>query len=85
MYQAVRRCYRFGQKREVVCHIVISEIEGAVLANIKRKESDAGRMATEMVSNMMAMNDIGSTKRQSAGYSNVTQIRMPDWLIGHHP
>jgi DNA modification methylase len=51
-YQAVRRCWRFGQKSPVNCHIVISRAEGAVLDNIKRKEKDAERMAMEMVKNM---------------------------------
>jgi SNF2 family DNA or RNA helicase len=40
-YQSVRRCWRFGQKRTVHAHIITSELEGAVVANIKRKEADA--------------------------------------------
>ena len=51
-YQAVRRCWRFGQKEEVNCHIVIANTEGAVLSNIKRKEEDAERMAINMVEHM---------------------------------
>ena len=46
-YQAVRRCWRFGQKEEVNCYIITAETEGAVVANIKRKEQDAERMAKE--------------------------------------
>ena len=34
-YQAIRRCYRFGQKEEVNVHVVISEKEMNVLLNIK--------------------------------------------------
>lgn len=56
-YQAIRRCWRFGQTKEVHCHIVTSDIEGAVVANIERKESDAGRMAEEMVSHMHDLNE----------------------------
>jgi superfamily II DNA or RNA helicase len=55
-YQAVRRCWRFGQKREVHCYIVTSSNEGAVTENIKRKEKDAARMAEEMVNNMHELN-----------------------------
>lgn len=51
-YQAVRRCWRFGQKDPVDCHIVIANTEGAVLSNIKRKEEDAERMAINMVEHM---------------------------------
>ncbi len=56
-YQAVRRCWRFGQKNEVNCYIVTSSNEGAVTANIKRKEADALAMAEEMVQNMHEINE----------------------------
>jgi superfamily II DNA or RNA helicase len=56
-YQAVRRCWRFGQKKPVDCYIVTSSNEGAVTANIKRKEADAMAMAEEMVQNMHEINE----------------------------
>ena len=51
-YQAVRRCYRFGQKRNVHVHIFTAENEGQILANIKRKEADHHKMSAEMVDYM---------------------------------
>src|SRR3990167_450172 len=39
-YQAVRRCWRFGQTKSVQVYLISSELEGAVVANIKRKEAD---------------------------------------------
>jgi len=48
-YQAMRRCYRFGQKKPVNVHIIISEKEGSVLENIKRKEANASAMLKKMV------------------------------------
>jgi len=48
-FQAVRRCYRFGQKHPVNVHIIISEREGNVLENIKRKEANAKAMLRKMV------------------------------------
>ena len=56
-YQALRRVWRFGQQREVNCYIVTSSNEGAVTANIKRKEADAMAMAKEMVQNMHEINE----------------------------
>lgn len=56
-YQAVRRCWRFGQTREVAVHIITSTAEGQVVANIKRKEADADRMAAEMVKHMHSINE----------------------------
>jgi superfamily II DNA or RNA helicase len=68
-YQAVRRCWRFGQKKEVHCYIVTAANEGAVTDNIKRKEKDAARMAEEMVNNMHELNQSevrGLSVRESA-------------------
>ena len=70
-YQAVRRCWRFGQKRKVTVHIIIADTEGAVLANIKRKESEAEKMAESMVENMKDISKaavLGATKRDTAEY-----------------
>ena len=55
-YQAIRRCWRFGQTKPVNCYIVTSSQEGAVTENIKRKEKDAAKMAEEMVNNMHELN-----------------------------
>lgn len=55
-YQAIRRCWRFGQSKAVDCYIVTSAQEGAVTENIKRKEKDAAKMAEEMVNNMHELN-----------------------------
>ena len=51
-YQAIRRCWRFGQDKPVTVRIIISSLEGNVIKNIQRKEKDAEQMAEEMVKNM---------------------------------
>lgn len=48
-YQAVRRCWRFGQTRPVRVTIVASHREQAVLDNIRRKETQAREMFEQMV------------------------------------
>jgi superfamily II DNA or RNA helicase len=53
-YQAIRRCYRFGQIREVNAHVIIADTEGAVLKNIKDKDAAAGEMAAQIVDHMRA-------------------------------
>lgn len=70
-YQAVRRCYRFGQKKSVNAHLIVADIEGAVLQNIKRKEKDAAEMAARMVENMKDLNASalhGGMKREKSEY-----------------
>lgn len=56
-YQAVRRCWRFGQTKPVEVHVITSELEGAVVKNIQRKERDADRMAENMLLHMRSINE----------------------------
>ena len=51
-YQAIRRCYRFGQTRIVDVHIVLSELESQIAENVRKKERTADRTAAEMVAAM---------------------------------
>lgn len=51
-YQAVRRCYRFGQKRSVQVHLFTAENEGQILANLKRKEVQHHEMSANMIEHM---------------------------------
>jgi len=49
IYQAIRRCWRFGQKRPVDVWFVAADIEGNVVANIERKDKQAKEMADRMI------------------------------------
>jgi len=51
-YQAVRRCWRFGQKNPVRVVIVASNREHAVLENVRRKEAQAHAMFADIVEAM---------------------------------
>ena len=51
-YQAVRRCYRFGQKRELEVHLFVAENEGQILTNLKRKELNHHKMSENMIDHM---------------------------------
>lgn len=70
LYQATRRCWRFGQKEPVNVWTVTSSREGAVVENIKRKEADAQTMAREMVANMSEINskEVHQSIRQTEPY-----------------
>lgn len=47
-YQALRRCYRFGQMREVNAYIIQAETEGAILETVQRKIGQHEEMKREM-------------------------------------
>ncbi len=81
-YQALRRCWRFGQKNEVQCYVVTSSLEGAVVSNINRKESDSKRMAEMMVKHMADMNaeNIRGTTRVDKSYKPKMEMKLPAFL-----
>jgi hypothetical protein len=51
-YQAVRRCWRFGQMHDVNVHIIATDIESEIVSNIERKQEDADTMAQGMIEHM---------------------------------
>lgn len=53
-YQAIRRCYRYGQERVVDVHVVLSELEGQIAVNIARKEREAATITSQLVEAMKA-------------------------------
>lgn len=81
-YQSVRRCWRFGQEKEVNSHIIVSEREGAVKANIERKEADSKRMFQEMIKHTknILTQEIRGTVRQSIDYNPQFEMILPEWL-----
>lgn len=51
-YQSIRRCYRYGQQRVVHAHVVLSELESQIAANIARKEREAQAVTGALVAEM---------------------------------
>ncbi len=81
-YQAVRRCWRFGQKRDVHVHVFASESEGAVVANLKRKERDAALMAESLSAETRdaVMESVTGQKRQTNPYNAAHRVQVPAFL-----
>ena len=69
-YQAVRRCYRFGQKEIVNVHLVYSEAEYEIAENLKEKEKKHEEMSIRMLEHMKTfMNkEIHQTKEEKMDY-----------------
>ena len=81
-YQAVRRCWRFGQKRPVECHVITSEAEGEVVANLRRKEALAAQMHEAMAEHVRAfvMDEVRGHKSSRVAYQPRQTMRIPAWL-----
>jgi hypothetical protein len=73
-YQAVRRCWRFGQMHPVRVSVVTTEGEHAVLANLRRKAEQSDRMFTELVRHMNAA--VAISGRLEFNHTE----RLPAWL-----
>ena len=48
-YQAVRRCWRFGQTEPVEVHVIVSNLERQIVDNVRRKESEASATTEALV------------------------------------
>ena len=81
-YQAVRRCWRFGQKKPVDVYIITSEAEIAVKQNIERKQLEAQQMTGELVkyTKDILESEIKGTVRISERYIAIEQMIVPEWL-----
>jgi DNA modification methylase len=70
MYQAIRRCWRFGQKRPVDVYVITAQTEGAVVRNIQRKEKQANEMIRSIVKEMRGLNiRVQNTRRDEMEYT----------------
>lgn len=81
-YQAVRRCWRFGQTKSVNVHVFASDLEGSVVANLARKESDALAMSDALsAETRSAIADaIGGSVRETNIYAPSISANIPSWL-----
>lgn len=80
-YQALRRCWRFGQEKPVNVYIIISEKEGCVKENIERKQKDFLKMQSEMteLTKEITKKELRSTCRISTPYEPHIKMELPKW------
>lgn len=81
-YQAVRRCWRFGQTRDVHVHIFASSSEGAVVANLRRKERDATAMAESLSQETKdaVMQEVTGITRMTNAHHATQRVAVPSFL-----
>lgn len=81
-YQAVRRFWRFGQKRPVHVHMVATDADKAILDNLKRKERDAAELArsgSRFVCELTKSAVLGVRADQTE-YVATKDMMFPTWL-----
>lgn len=80
-YQAVRRCWRFGQASDVDVYIIISAKEGAVKENVERKQAENEAMKQHLIelTKDITSRELTATCRISAEYKPETTMILPKW------
>lgn len=81
-YQAVRRCWRFGQSRPVDVHIFASHLEGAIISNLRRKEADALAMSESLAAETGAAvrESVLGSVRSSNDYQASRAVTLPAFV-----
>lgn len=72
-YQAVRRCWRFGQKQQVRVDVVLTEGERKIMENLRRKAEGAEIMFGNLIAEMSHAIEINTSK------SFDKQMELPSW------
>src|SRR5690606_9677888 len=77
-YEAVRRCWRFGQKRTVKVHLIVAEGENEIGRVIDRKSADHHRMKKAMREAMRRAQ--GQSSAVKVAYEPTNIARLPEWI-----
>jgi hypothetical protein len=76
-YQAVRRCWRFGQARPVDVHVACADTEESIWQIVSRKAGDHNAMKTEMTA---AMSRASRSVPEQAPYQPAKPLTLPKWI-----
>jgi hypothetical protein len=70
VYQAIRRCWRFGQTQPVDVYYISSQLEGNVIKNLERKNKQAEEMMQAMIVEMkdFTAKELSETYQHKADY-----------------
>lgn len=81
-YQAVRRCWRFGQTEPVDVYIIISKREKNILENIRKKQALMDEMQKQMTALMreITLSEIRHTTRITTTYNPQKEMELPTWM-----
>jgi hypothetical protein len=76
-YQAIRRCWRFGQTRAVEAHVAMADTEEAIWLAVQRKQNDHEDMKAHMYAAMRRAVEVRGVK---LNYQPTIPANLPDWI-----
>lgn len=82
-YQALRRSYRFGQKREVNAYIVQAATEGAILKAVEQKIAAHANMQVAMKEAAEYLKQSTAQKNSISMKTDITTAHGSDWTMHH--
>lgn len=77
-YQAIRRAWRFGQKKPVTVNVVIAETEHGIWRNVQRKSADHDKMKRAMTQAMSR----AQSERNRKAYTRAPAVALPKFIGG---
>ena len=82
-YQAIRRCWRFGQTKPVDAYLIASKAEGAVKDNIERKQMQATKFMYELSKRTkdILIAEINNATKMTESYIATERMSVPQWMI----
>ncbi|SRR5579859_215260 len=82
LFQLIRRFWRFGQEQDVHGWLIASELEGAVVANLKKKEAKYDAMMAAMVDHMKDLStaEIRGGRQTASTYEPTQPMELPRWM-----
>ena len=82
LFQIIRRYWRFGQVHPVDVYMIASELEGAVVANLRAKEAKHDKASKAMIKHMRGFSEaIVRGGRVSTGvYEPTVKMELPLWI-----
>lgn len=82
-YQAIRRCWRFGQTKPVNVYVVLSQKEMSVLNNIIKKQKQHEEMSRNMVdkTSKSLREQLNSVSAMHSDYITTDNVIIPNWLV----
>lgn len=80
-YQAIRRCWRFGQVHPVDVHVFVTDLEQSIVENVLRKKDDNEDMRIEMMARTSRiLDDAQATRRDASTYAE-TDVSGDGWTM----
>jgi len=76
-YQAIRRCHRFGQSRQVHVHVACADTEESIWSVVSRKSADHNAMKTAMTA---AMKRVAASSGILETYDPRVPVTHPEFL-----